>query len=736
MTGDLTWTTPGRSSADSMPLGNGDIAANVWTDEDGDILCYLAKNGAWDHLGRLIKIGRLRISLKPELLKTGAFEQSLSLEDASITLSNGITRVKIWCDAHWPRLVVEVTSDEKCDIRVQLDKWRQKPRELIGAELNSANGLQGGPGPFVAMPDQIAPKLRGAVAWYQRNETSIWSDVLDLQSLGDFKSESTDPLLGRTFGGYLQGEGFKNKGRDGIAARKTNSAAFTVTLHCAQTDSVDEWLDQIKARAAPDATANISDAWQDHQKWWQSFWDRSHIRLESRGDDWGHAEKISEQATWHRFLVATCGRGQFPIKFNGGLFTADWQIDGQNFDADYRRWGGGYWWQNTRLIYWSLLANGDFDLMRPLFQMYLAMLPLAEHRSEKWFGHGGSFFPETQYFWGAHLPTNYGWDRTDREPQDVENRYIRYCWISGLELVALMLETYHHTDDGTLLTQELLPIARSVLKFYALHYPHDSEGRLRIAPGQALETWWDSENPLPEIAALHYLLPRLLALPQDYLDVTDLGAWRALSARLPRLPIGERDGQLQLLPASRLPEVPQNTENAELYAVYPFKLFGIGRANLELARNTYQHRLFPDTGGWRQDAIHAAHLGLSEPAAYYVTKNCTEGHLAAIRFPGFNGPNYDWVPDFDHSSVTQIALQSMLVQTVGERIYLFPAWPSRQWDVSFRLHLPRQTQIDCTLKNGKITHLEISPPERRPQIIVLLDQDKSRAAELPASFPA
>ena len=37
MTGDVIWTTPGQGSADSLPLGNGDIAANVWTEANGDI---------------------------------------------------------------------------------------------------------------------------------------------------------------------------------------------------------------------------------------------------------------------------------------------------------------------------------------------------------------------------------------------------------------------------------------------------------------------------------------------------------------------------------------------------------------------------------------------------------------------------------------------------------------------------------------------------------------------------
>lgn len=727
MIGDVTWTTPGRTSADSLPLGNGDIAANIWTDEDGDIHLYLAKSDAWDGLSRLIKVGRLRISLKPNLLDEGTFEQKLNLEDASILLTNGPTTVRIWCDAHWPRLIVEVNREKPGDVRVEVDDWREESRELLPREVHVL-----GVDPkqtYNTQADAFVPKLRNAIAWYQRNESSIWADTLDTQGLGDFKTESSDPLIGRTFGGYLQGENFKHKGRTGlITAKKTTAAAFTVTLLCRQTSTLDAWVDELKKTAEPENLPSLNEAWADHVAWWREFWSRSHINVELRDTDWCNAEQITRQVKWHRFMSACCGRGAYPIKFNGGLFTADWGVPGESYDADYRRWGGGYWWQNTRLIYWSMLASGDFEFMRPLFRMYRNLLPLAEHRSQKWFGHGGVFFAETQYFWGCLLPTNYGLDREGQEPGFVENRYIRRYWQSGFEIVTLMLETYRHTGDETLLTEDLLPIARAVLKFYALHYPNDANGRLLLKPAQSLETWWETENPMPEVAALHYLLPRLLALPEDKLMVSDLGTWRSLSARLPELPIGERNGARMLLHAAKVEDTPHNSENPELYAVFPYKLFGIGLPDLEIARNAYTHRTFPDTGCWRQDAIQAACLGITEVAAYYLHRNCEDSNQAQIRFKGFWGPNYDWIPDFDHSSVSHIALQTMLVQSVGDRIYLFPAWPDDRWNVAFKLHLPGQTTIECELKDGKITQLEVNPPERRRDVVVLLGQDKSRAA--------
>ena len=43
---DVTWTTLGNNENDSMPAGNGDIAANVWTEQNGDLLLLVAKSGS------------------------------------------------------------------------------------------------------------------------------------------------------------------------------------------------------------------------------------------------------------------------------------------------------------------------------------------------------------------------------------------------------------------------------------------------------------------------------------------------------------------------------------------------------------------------------------------------------------------------------------------------------------------------------------------------------------------
>jgi len=111
-----------------------------------------------------------------------------------------------------------------------------------------------------------------------------------------------------------------------------------------------------------------------------------------------------------------------------------------------------------------------------------------------------------------------------------------------------------------------------------------------------------------------------------------------------------------------------------------------------------------------------AYLGLADQAREYVVKRARTKH-AASRFPVFWGPNYDWVPDQDHGSVLLKAVQAMLFQTDGRRIYLLPAWP-KDWDAEFKLHAPHNTTVAGKVERGRVVRLDVEPPDRRSDVKV------------------
>ena len=47
----------------------------------------------------------------------------------------------------------------------------------------------------------------------------------------------------------------------------------------------------------------------------------------------------------------------------------------EEFGPDWRRWGGCYWFQNTREPYWAMLYSGDYGQMEPLWKMYRESVP-------------------------------------------------------------------------------------------------------------------------------------------------------------------------------------------------------------------------------------------------------------------------------------------------------------------------------------------------------------------------
>jgi len=425
---------------------------------------------------------------------------------------------------------------------------------------------------------------------------------------------------------------------------------------------------------------------------------------------------VSRGYQLQRFINACAGRGRYPIKFNGSIFTVPYP--GGPGDADYRRWGPGYWWQNTRLPYISMCTSGDFDLMTPLFRMYVdEVLPLSAYRTKKYCGHGGAFFPECIYFWGAIFSETYGWtpfeQRTDKLQ---ESGWHKWEWVCGPELVFMMLDYYEHTQDEVFLREKLLPAADEVLRFFDEHYSAGPDGKLVMHPSQAVETWWNCTNPMPELAGLHAVTERLLRLPEGFGDKGQRAFWQSLKNKLPELPTRQVDGVPMLAPAEKY-EDKRNIENPELYAVFPFRLVSFEKDSAQLGVEALKHRWDSGHSGWRQDDIFMAYLGLADQAKQNVVARAGS-YDTNSRFPAFWGPNYDWTPDQDHGGVLLRAVQAMLLQTEGKKIFLLPAWP-REWDVDFKLHAPYRTVIQGRFENGRFTQLNVLPADRKNDVVIV-----------------
>ncbi|MEI6780496.1 MAG: DUF5703 domain-containing protein [Verrucomicrobiota bacterium] len=426
------------------------------------------------------------------------------------------------------------------------------------------------------------------------------------------------------------------------------------------------------------------------------------------------AQRLTRAYILQRFINACGGRGDYPIKFNGSIFVVD-----NKYDADYRLWGGCYWFQNTRLTYWSMLEAGDFDLMRPFFDLYMKVLPVRKLATKNYYNHDGAFFPETMSIWGNYTDQGdlgYGTNRKGKPDGLTDNTYVRRYWQGGLEMVAMMLDYHDCTQDTTFRDQTLLPFARETVAFFDQHWKRDTNGKILFDPAQSLETWHTAKNPLPEIAGLRYVIPRLLALP---VDEATRSAWSKTLADMPPVPTHSDKGGVRLAPAETYGNK-ANVENPELYAIFPYRLYTLaaGSNAVDIADNAWFVRRHRENRGWQQNSIQAALLGHANEARDHVLDNSAPERTApGFRFPAMWGPHCDWMPDQDHGTVMMSALQRMLMQCEGSRILLLPAWP-KEWNVSFKLHAPDNTTVEGTVEDGKIKNLKVTPESRRKDIVM------------------
>ncbi len=723
---NVVWDSPSDSSAGSMPIGNGDIGMNVWVEPNGDLLLLISKTDAWDANGRILKVGRVRLSLTPTPLAKGKpFRQELKLRDGTIEISGGqgetATTLRVWVDANQPVIRVECEGAKPFDIKAVSEPWRTETRLFGENEWASCWTMQGSVNrkglECYVTPDRVMETGDDRVIWYHSNESSVWPIGMKLQGLESMMSKMQDPLLNRTFGAALSGPGLARKDPLTLASSQpAKSHLLSIYPLTAITPTPQGWkilLDkQIKASDAQPLTKTRA----EHQEWWQKFWQRSWIRISGEAG----AEAVTRGYTLQRWMSACAGRGAYPFKFNGSIFTVE-KHDGSKAttDPDFRQWGGDYWWQNVRLPYWPMLTSGDYDMMLPLFRMYLDTLPLAKERNKIWFNCEGAFIAETMNFWGLYGYGDYGWDRNGKQVGDVATPWIGRIWTGGLDLSLMMLDYCEHTQDQAFLKHDVLPWADAMVQYFDTRFKRDASGKLLITPGQALETYRDASvlNPTTDVAGLHAVIERLLALSPNLTDATARERWLRFQKELPDLPIAEKGGKKCVQPAAKFGDR-GNCENPELYTVFPFRIFSVGKPNLELGRDTFAARIEKACQGWQQSAVQAAMLGLTSEAKGMLVQNAANSN-GGMRFPATWGPNYDWLPDQCHGGNLLNTTQSMLMQTEGSKIYLFPAWP-KEWNVSFKLHAPSNTTVEAELRDGKVTSIKVTPQSRAADVVNML----------------
>ncbi|PWV49644.1 DUF5703 domain-containing protein [Chitinophaga sp. S165] len=737
---DVSWNTPGRNAGDAMPCGGGDIGLNVWV-ENGDVLFYLSRSGTFDENNAMLKLGRVRLRLSSGPVGNKIFKQELKLEKGSVHIRDEHTDIDIWVDVFNPVVHVNVKHDQPVKVTATYESWRYADHLVTDnreCRTNSYKRLQSFP--VTTYRDEISFQGNDVV-FYHRNRADVqdvFNYTVDNEGMRAVKDQLYDPLKNNTFGGMMHGDQMLAVGVDSgtyadaayrgwsLQSKKAvRTQHLAIGLEVAQTAEISEWrkaLQQVMLTADKDRSA----AQRKTEAWWQQFWNRSYICIDSKDTA---AVDVGRNYQLFRYMLGCNAFGRWPTKFNGGLFTFDPRYVNEQlkFSPDFRLWGGGTMTaQNQRLVYYPFLKSGDVDMMKGQFDFYLRIKKNAELRSQTYWDHAGACFTEQIENFGLPNITEYDPTRPPgTDPGMEHNAWLEYQWETVFEFCLMMLDANRYTGIGN---AEHIDFIESCLTFYDEHYRQlakkrgvrelNEKGHYILFPTSAAETFKMTYNSTTVIAALQVILQRMLELPEVKGDTVRMARMLQMQKRVPPIALTAFDGHTTIAPALAWERV-QNSETPQLYPVFPWGIYGVGKPNLDIARNTWEydpHAIkFRSHIGWRQYNIFAARLGLTKEAAELTKAKFANG---PHRFPAFWGPGFDWTPDHNWGGSAMIGLQEMLMQVDGEKIYLLPAWPA-DWNAVFKLHAPYNTVIEGTVRNGKIEQLNVTPASRKKDVTIM-----------------
>jgi hypothetical protein len=746
------WTSQGSSSLDSMPLsGAHGTGLNVWVQQD-TVCFYIGRNDTYDEDGNLLKLGCVQIRLDPNpFVAAVAFEQKLDLYSSLIEIQarsslGRICVMRLWLDVRHPNAVVEIESAENVAMEVSFLTWRDQLSHYRIENWNHADRHETVDQQQRVTPDHIEAGEE-ALLWYHQNDNArlVSEQMRREQDFSEPEDVVVDPSRDLIFGGMLRGSNVRFlkqgpvrwqqwEGRSWTyrSAQSCKRHLVTVCLAVEQTRSLGEWKQKLTERSIESMTElYCRHARQRAKAWWAEFWTRSYIFINPQCGPGDSGWQVGKNYQLFRYMLACNREGKLPLKFNGGIFNMDASLpqgyriaDGKTpapAPPDYRRWSNLFMAQNQRLVGWPSVASGDDDLVVPSLDFYADRLNTAVQRSRRYWHHEGAVFVEPLSLYGLPVQAL----ATATGPCSAKHLALHFSIMIEFAYMAIEWASY----SGKKIAR-YLPLVESVVRFYDEHFrreclwrtgaEYSADGRLVLFPMNCLELYTNAEDPIEVVSGLRRVVESILALPTGDVPAPMREYFMKLRLHLPLIPTEHRANRAVLSPAAKYDSAsPMNrTEFPEMYAVWPYCLYGLGSRNgNDMAVNTWDtlpanRKPAMDFVSWQCTPVYAARMGKTEAAKDLIVEKLSDKN-ASLRFTAFFGPGHDWIPDHNWGGSGMVGLQNMLVAPSDAGLCLLPAWP-REWDVEFQLHLPEQGVIRGSLKKKNLVQLTLLAANGRP----------------------
>ncbi|MBW9279964.1 glycosyl hydrolase family 95 catalytic domain-containing protein [Bacteroides fragilis] len=569
-----------------FPLGNGDLGGMLWFTDEG-ITLQLNKVDLYDKPvnGRMTlrSAGRVKVNLGVpcySYMHLADFKACLSLQNADLKIKSSTafadTEIASWIDANSNVWVIDCQADYKNSLpcgainRISLERWGSRDfGGWYGArDRDVASGIGTAKVNRKGNDIILEEKFEGGLCFTVA--CRVLEAPTEIQRVSDRENSMIIPLSS------------KQKYKILISVASSNDSDHP-------TQEAISLLDKAEAKT-------ITVLQKEHARWWSKFWSKSFVHLSDN-----YLENIYYI---RRYLMGSSSRGKYPVPFNGGLWTTNY---------DHRQWTTPHHW-NTQESYWGLAVQNDCELLRPYIETYDNMIPQGEQLAKKKGTKGGLLITEAHDFSGDMVSANWGNMTTNYTPAS--------------QISKIMWEYYAYTQDIEYLKTKIYPFMKEAAEFYLdfLQWD-DTQKEFYIYPAQPYEHEWSSKlkNTITDRYMIESLFKNCIKAAQDlHVDKLKIKQWKHVLSHLwapPILDIPEKGKVFGLAFAENnevYPDVKLNIQgyhfDAHTTAVFPAGVLGLdhkGSDYFEIARNiALQHP--QNRNAITPGAIVSARLGLGD----------------------------------------------------------------------------------------------------------------------------
>ena len=435
-----------------------------------------------------------------------------------------------------------------------------------------------------------------------------------------------------------------------------------------------------------------------HETEWDAFWSVSGIAID---------EPLLERLWYRNIYFLRCVSKQGVV--SPGLFAG--------LINDTPAWHGDYHTNyNIQQTFWSALPANHVSLQDPYNRLILDYLPRAQWLCRRIFDMEGAYYPHVLF---AYEPAN---------PEKCKcpggRQYIHHVWGFTLGVNAFSVQPvwwqYKYAPDRTFLKTTAYPLVREVAQFQAAFIEQCDEGvdgKVVLAPSVSPEHWgWkphfeSNKNGTFDIAFFRYIFEAAIEGATVLGKDADLIArWKAALKQLPDYPTTQGEDRVVV----DMEGMPPITYNIAVPAapVFPGDVVTWWSPDAEKAlfAGTIDRLKWNGNNATVCLAVARARLSMPGTLDWTVREFATrEGPNGLLKMNHVDPPHH--FNDFGHYTEqfgAAFAVSELLLQSVGDIIRVFPAWPDGKPAEFKGLRAQGGFLVDAAFDGTTVTRLEVT----------------------------